>query len=87
METKRKQELLNKVKGKKWVARVVNKEGNSVLETHFNSEQDTFEDILHKIELDLYTSLELGLISPIAVQIREVKDNLDKKRKLLKITN
>jgi len=88
METKRKKELFNKIKGKKWIARVVNTDKNGSIETGFNSKIHTFENILHKIELDLYTSLELGLTLPIVVQIKEVKDlEKNKKKKTLKLTN
>lgn len=73
MDTKRKEELFNKVKERKWIARVINIENGVSVTTNFNSENDTFENILHKIELDLYTSLDLGLKNPIAVQITEMK--------------
>ena len=78
METERRKNLKERFKlsGKKWKAKVVNivVEGNKGFEviTHFDSDKHDIEQILHKIELDLYTNLEFGFKIPISVVIEEV---------------
>ncbi len=62
---------------KKWEVMVKNQEEQDALgfmvATHFNSEDNTFENVLHKIELDLMTNLHFNFKSPIEVFIREIK--------------
>ena len=79
MKTIHKSELQGRMKqdSKKWQVMVTNfeaKEGVAFrVGTHFNSEDDTFENVLHKIELDLMTNLHFGIMKPIEVFIKEVK--------------
>jgi|LGOV01.1.fsa_nt_gb hypothetical protein len=78
METERKAELKVRMEkdSKSWVAVVTNKEACEELgfkvTTNFYSDNDTFENILHKIELDLMTNLHLGLKKSIEVKIAQV---------------
>jgi hypothetical protein len=79
METKHKAQLQRRMKqdSKSWEVMVSNfesKEGIAMqVNTHFNSEKDAIENVLHKIELDLMTALHFGFKNPIQVFIREVK--------------
>lgn len=61
MNTERLGKLEKRVKDKKWTAKVVNIIGKNTIETHFNSNRNDMESILHKIKLDLLTSLAYNL--------------------------
>ena len=67
---------------KKWIAVVSNKAEIEELGVGFNMRQNfysnlhDFENILHRIELDLMTNLHNGLKEPIEVKIVEVKSSL-----------
>ncbi len=77
METERKAELKVRMEkdNKKWIAVVTNKEACEQMgfkvTTNFFSNNSAFENILHKIELDLMTNLHLGLEGPVEVKIAE----------------
>jgi hypothetical protein len=62
---------------KKWIAVVRNLDGDGEglfeLKTNFYSDYHTFENVLHKIELDLMTNLHNGFRRPIEVKIAEVQ--------------
>ena len=83
MKTERKEELKARMEKdkKKWIAVVKNtaiaedeigKVGFDI-NTNFYSDQHTFENVLHKIELDLMTNLHFGFKQPIEVKIVEAK--------------
>ena len=80
METKHKTKIKERYEksGKKWIAEVENLakglEGEEIkITTEYNSENSDIENILHKVELDLYTNLEFGFELPIKVKIKEIK--------------
>lgn len=79
METQHKTQLQRRMKqdSKKWEVMIRSREeGNNagiMITTHFNSEDVTFENVLHKIELDLMTNLHYGFKNPIEVFIKEAK--------------
>jgi len=79
METKHKAQLQRRMKqdSKSWEVMVRNfesVEGIAVqVTTHFNSEKDAIENVLHKVELDLMTALHFGFKHPVEVFIREGK--------------
>ena len=65
-------EKLKKSK-KRWKAKVVTFAGDVVVTSEFTSENNTIEDIMHKIGLDLMTNLEHNITTPIGIQIWEEK--------------
>ncbi len=71
METERKTQLKERMQeeGKSWTAEVMNSEQGTMLITKFNSESHTFENVLHKVELDLMTNLHSGFVNPIGIKI------------------
>ena len=77
MNTERMTELKERFeKSKKsWVAKVINtaKEGNKSFSvvSIFDSCDCKIENILHKVELDLFTNLENGFTAPISILIEE----------------
>ena len=79
METIHKNNLQNRMdkESKRWIVTVKNKEAAEGLEmevtTNFFSESCGFENVLHKVELDLMTNLHYGFETPIEVRIKEVK--------------
>ena len=79
METIHKAELKARMNkdNKSWVAVVKNVgEGKGIefeVVTNFFSDKDTFENVLHKVELDLMTNLHNGIREPIELRIGEVK--------------
>ena len=75
MKTERMKELKARMKkdNKKWIGEVINKDKDFEVVTHFNSENHTFENVLHKVELDLMTNLHQHLQSDIIIKIKEVE--------------
>lgn len=79
METTHKNQLKQRFERdkKEWIVVVTNtiKEKGKVLKlrTNFYSANYTFENVLHKIELDLMTNLYHGFTEPIEVQMKEIK--------------
>lgn len=73
MNTEHKTELQQRMKADKkdWVAVVVTQEHSTEVKTHYNSEQHSIENIIHKVELDLMTNLHFGFKNPILVAIKE----------------
>ncbi len=78
METEHKTKMKERMdeEGKNWTVEVVNTEDDTMVSTEFTSGVSTFENVLHKIELDLMTNLHFGFVNPIQVKIkeREVKE-------------
>lgn len=78
METKHKQQLRERYEhdGKRWIVVVTNHEEQDgkgfEVKTNFFSGKNGFEEVLHKIELDLMTNLHYGFTKPILIQIQEV---------------
>jgi len=79
METKHKSQLERRMKqeNKQWEVMVKNREEGDntgfLVSTFFNSKDMTFENVMHKIELDLMTNLHYEFKNPIEVFIRQVK--------------
>jgi len=80
METEYKTKLRERynLSKKQWVAMVgniaKNDNGDIVnITTEFNSGQHDIENILHKVELDLYTNLKFGFKLPIIISIKGVE--------------
>jgi|GEM_PF-2950071 len=78
MNTKHKKQLQLRMQeeNKKWKVAIVNMESlgkgiSSEIWTKFNSQEDSLENVLHKIELDLMTNLHYGFKNPIQVYIKE----------------
>jgi len=77
MNTKRMTELKERFeKSKKsWIAKVIStaKEGNKSFSvvSIFDSRDCKIENILHKVELDLYSNLEKGFTAPTSISIEE----------------
>lgn len=69
--TEREAQLQQAINEKKWTARVVNVDGKTQLTTLFNSNINDIDAILHKIKLDLMTSLAMGKEFIIISSIRE----------------
>ena len=75
METEHKTTLKARMEKekKKWIVCVKNEEEGFEVSTNFDSNTHTFENALHKIELDLMTNLHNGFTNPIQVRIAESK--------------
>ena len=78
METERMAELKTRMQKEKqhWVACVKNVNADFEVATNFYSEEHTFDNVLHKIELDLMTNLHNVLTDTIEVRIGEVKKKI-----------
>lgn len=76
MKTQHRQTLIDRMneEKKRWKAIVIARIENVDVETLFNSHQDTLENVLHCIELNIMTSLHHGIKQPVSVIIEEVKD-------------
>ena len=59
--------------GWKWLAKVKNKEGGMVIESEFNSDEHSLEQVLHKVGLDLMTNLHYDFLNPVEVSIKRVE--------------
>ena len=72
-KTNREVELENRMKESNftWKVTVINSEDGDVIMTHYSSEIDSLDNVLHKIKLDLMTNLEYGLVNPIQVIIKQ----------------
>ena len=72
METEHKTQLIERMQEDKkdWVIEVTNVEGGIRVITEFSSETDTFENVLHKVELDLMTNLHHEFTGPIEIRIK-----------------
>jgi len=73
METEHKNKLKKRMEedNKYWTCVVVNEDDTAKVTTGFNSDRESLDNVLHKIELDLMTNLHLNIISPIKVYIIE----------------
>ena len=81
LKTEHELTLVERSNGVKWKAEVINTaqiedekgiKGVSVTTT-YTSENNTFEDILHKVKLDLHTNLHYGFSLPIRIKIERVE--------------
>ncbi len=74
MKTEHKQDLIKRMEedNKEWKVEVINAEQGNTVITEFDSKQHTFENVLHKVELDLMTNLHFEFIDPIKIRIKEI---------------